>query len=105
MQLTRGTGSVRRRKREDRYGARFGAVARRYIRGNPGGSLGGTSFCYRSAEPESRSNVSEPAASSTSTGTSSADDAISWPGSDTASSPVAAAKSSAVRGRRVTLKR
>ena len=98
MQLTRGAGSVRRRKREDHYGARFGAVARRcyYIGWNPGGSLGATSVCYRSAEPESRSNVSEPAASSAATGTSSANDPISWSGSDTASSPIAAAKSSAV---------
>ena len=77
----------------DRYGARFGAVARRYIGGNPVGSLGGTSVCYRSAEPESRSHVSEPAASSAAAGASSANDTIS--GSDTASSPIATAKSSA----------
>jgi len=90
-----GTGSVRRRKRENRYGARFGAVARRYIGGNPVGSLGSVSVCYRSAEPESRSHVSEPAASSAA-GTSSANDTFSGSGSDTASSPIATAKSSAV---------
>ena len=51
-------------------------------------------MCYRTAEPESRSHVSEPAASSAAAGASSANDTIS--GSDTASSPIATAKSSAV---------
>src|SRR5690348_11168299 len=108
MQLTRGAGSVRRRKREDHYGARFGAVARRgyYIGWSPGGSLGGASGRNRSAGPESPSTGSEPAARSAATSTSSANDPISWSGSDTASAPIAAAKSSAVsEGRRVTFKR